>query len=749
MNGRGAAIYAPIRPLGSVVRRLLWIITVIALAVAGWTRFTAPGDGAPGDSSADVSRDAPTGWALAADVSLLFTLAGLITLAVTGRRERSRSESGAACGSEQAASRESGAFLQSMIDAINEIVIIVDRELRITHTNRRLVESNRSNGVAADVVGLDMFEALPFLPQDWRDGYVRVIDSGSSSVVEQSVSLNGEMREYAFSRTPIRDERGVSHLVIVIREITDAAKAKNELARRAERLQRHRSAIIELSTNKAAQEQDIDHVLALISRIAAEAMQVERVSIWRFEDEDRLLRCSHVFRQSGGDQDAGAVLESAEYPMYFDALRSGRAIDAHDARVDPRTCEFTQGYLDPLGVSSLVDAPIRYDGRVVGVVCFEHTGPARHWHEDEVVFAGAIADQAALALARRDQQIVKSALQQSEERFRRLSSCGFEGVLIHEHGRIVDANEAAAQMMGYAPQELIGLDIVSLTPPEYHAKLQHRLDAQDGGIAVLEALRRDGSCVPVEIRSTDVSINGDAQRVVVVHNITERIEAQEELRARAETERLLLRELDHRVRNNLAALLALVDLTRASASDVDGFARSIRSRVQTMATVHSMLARDQWKSVTLRELISKLTPPMSEGHISIEGPVIAITAKQAHALGLAVNELLTNSQKYGALSSNAGEVEIAWSVCDQDGSCCDTAPPCVRMSWREFGGPTIDSAPTSGLGTTLIEGLMRAELGGKIDFNYDRNGVNHHIEFHLDEAPNRNGVEQVTPPELS
>ncbi|MFN3928418.1 MAG: GAF domain-containing protein, partial [Thermoflexus sp.] len=89
-------------------------------------------------------------------------------------------------------------------------------------------------------------------------------------------------------------------------------------------------------------------------------------------------------------------LRAADYPVYFEALRKGRAVDAADARHDPRTRELRESYLEPLGIFSLLDAPIRQGGRVVGVICHEQTGAVRFWTPDEIAFAAAVADLIAL-----------------------------------------------------------------------------------------------------------------------------------------------------------------------------------------------------------------------------------------------------------------------------------------------------------------------------------------------------------------
>jgi diguanylate cyclase (GGDEF)-like protein len=106
-----------------------------------------------------------------------------------------------------------------------------------------------------------------------------------------------------------------------------------------------------------------------------------------------------LYQRSFDRHTRGDVLEATEFPKYFAALKFDRAIDSHDALTDPRTVEFKSVYLEPLGITSMLDAAIRRDGGVAGVVCLEHIGEPRVWTPAEIEFAGALADQAALAIA--------------------------------------------------------------------------------------------------------------------------------------------------------------------------------------------------------------------------------------------------------------------------------------------------------------------------------------------------------------
>lgn len=136
-----------------------------------------------------------------------------------------------------------------------------------------------------------------------------------------------------------------------------------------------------------------------LTRIASEIIGVERASVWLMSQDGTELRCEELYERTQDRHTRGAVLRATDYPRYFDALKLGRAIDGHDARRDSRPSEFSGSYLTPLGITSMMDAAIRSDGSVVGVVCLEHVGERRTWTAAEMEFAGALADQAALALA--------------------------------------------------------------------------------------------------------------------------------------------------------------------------------------------------------------------------------------------------------------------------------------------------------------------------------------------------------------
>jgi PAS domain S-box-containing protein len=211
-------------------------------------------------------------------------------------------------------------------------------------------------------------------------------------------------------------------------------------------------------------------------------------------------------------------------------------------------------------------------------------------------------------------------------------------------------------------------------------------------------------------------------------DIDESKRAEDARRESTELQRMMLSELDHRVRNNLAALAALIDISMRDKHDVREFAESIRSRVQAMSAVHSLLSRAHWLAVSLRSLIETLTPHDLQGCVLLDGPDVLITPRQVTALGMVLQEVMANSLKYGALRTVPGRVELTWTVSEtrtNDGRR-------FELSWRESGGPPITAAPTTGQGTELIQGFVRTELRGVAHLSYPATGAFHRFILNLD-----------------
>jgi PAS domain S-box-containing protein len=226
---------------------------------------------------------------------------------------------------------------------------------------------------------------------------------------------------------------------------------------REERLVRQNEALVKLArSEKLAGGQWMD-ILGEVTEAAAGALETERTSVWLFDARQSLLRCANLFELGPQRHSSGAELAAGDYPAYFAALREEHTIAAHDARTDPRTREFAATYLAPLGITSMLDAPIRAGGVIAGVLCHEHAGPVRHWKVDEQNFAASVADLLSLALETGERKKAEAELRRSEEYYRALIENALDVVTLIDAERIVRyVSPAVERVLGYGMDELVG-----------------------------------------------------------------------------------------------------------------------------------------------------------------------------------------------------------------------------------------------------------------------------------------------------
>ena len=220
-----------------------------------------------------------------------------------------------------------------------------------------------------------------------------------------------------------------------------------------------------------------------------------------------------------------------------------------------------------------------------------------------------------------------------------------------------------------------------------------------------------GRCL--QWKTSDIDAAYDL-RVSLLHVVLRRIEAVALERKRtADRDKLLMAELDHRVKNTIANIQALVRQTSRSADSVTGFVTGLEGRIRSMATAHSLLSQSRWENISLTRLIHEELAPYKYGgtHLYVSGIDLLLTPKSALSLSLAIHELATNAVKYGALSQPGGSVSVAWQESESG----------IDLSWIEAGGPPVSTPTRMGFGTTLIEKALGMETGGtsKIDYLHD------------------------------
>lgn len=275
-------------------------------------------------------------------------------------------------------------------------------------------------------------------------------------------------------------------------------------------------------------------------------------------------------------------------------------------------------------------------------------------------------------------------------------------------GFLSDAQDNASWLGSYiAPEDqpLVAATIENAIRSKSMFALEHRVIKADGELGW--TLSR---AVPL------LDANGDIQEWFgAASDITERMEADK-------TQKLLLAELNHRVKNMLAIVQAIAQQTARSTTDPSEFSERFAGRVRSLSRVHSLLTTATWQGTDLRTLIEDqlLQVTVDNTRLVATGPDVHLEPQEAVNLALLLHELATNSTKYGALSVPAGHVSIAWY--EKDGV--------LNMVWTEQGGPPVPSAGKDGFGTTLIKQISKG-AGGNAEMVRASKGVIWNVSLNL------------------
>jgi two-component system NtrC family sensor kinase len=201
----------------------------------------------------------------------------------------------------------------------------------------------------------------------------------------------------------------------LLAEVAERKHAEEAIRRSHQLLSKQNTVLAELAKRLTPERGDLQALLGELTRAASQTLEVARVSIWMYRADPSCLECLDLFDATAGRHERGQCLSASDYPAYFAALGEHRTIAAHDARNDPHTREFAESYLAPLGITSMLDAPIWLEGKMVGVACHEHVGPARQWTPEEERFAASVADFASLTLEAHQRWEAEQALRKAHD----------------------------------------------------------------------------------------------------------------------------------------------------------------------------------------------------------------------------------------------------------------------------------------------------------------------------------------------
>ncbi|MDR6830978.1 PAS domain S-box-containing protein [Bosea sp. BE271] len=438
-----------------------------------------------------------------------------------------------------------------------------------------------------------------------------------------------------------------------------------------------------------------------------------------------------LYTLSGVPRSAFANFEMPRKTAVFAPTFDGTGVvRSDDIRKDPRYGLSGPHFGMPPGhlpvVSYLAVPVISRTGTVHGGIFIAHDEPGQFDEEaEEIVMAiaahAAIAiDNAALLVEARRESEVRRIAHEASAKLAAIVAHSDDAIVSKSlDGTITSWNASAERLFGYTAGEAIGRPIIMLIPDDR----LHEEDMIIGGVREgrrtdhfeTQRRRKDGSLIHVAltvspIRDEDGVIVGASK---IARDISDRVQAQEQ-------QALLMREMNHRIKNLFALTGGLISLSARSATSVEELTQKLRERLTALARAHALTisgeADGESASTDLVSLVRAILSPYEAEHhqaLEVTGSNISIRGSALTALALVLHELATNAAKYGALSSPDGRLSVNLA-CEGD---------MLALVWIERGGPGIDSAPTqSGFGSKLEKATLGG-LGATIDRQWEAEGL--------------------------
>jgi PAS domain S-box-containing protein len=362
-------------------------------------------------------------------------------------------------------------LLENCLSRLNDIVLITEAEPidepgpRILYVNDAFVR--RTGYTREEVLGrsprflqgkntqrdvLDRIRAALLAFHPVREEIINYTKSGEEFWLEIDI-------------VPVANSEGkFTHSVAIERDITERKRAEAAQRLSDQDYQTQHAALVTLTHSALLLSGDEAAALQEITSAVARTLNTERASLWCYNPERSAIVCQNLFEATPGQHSKGLELQADAFPAYFRALAESEVISAGDARQDARTREFAEPYLKPLGITSMLDAPVLVAGRLAGVLCIEHVGPQRQWTHGEQSFAVSAANLVSLMLSQRAQA-------RSEFRLRSIFDSEPECVkIVSLDGLVLDMNPAGLRIIESDDlQQVQGCSVSDLVYPDHQA----------------------------------------------------------------------------------------------------------------------------------------------------------------------------------------------------------------------------------------------------------------------------------------
>jgi PAS domain S-box-containing protein len=537
-------------------------------------------------------------------------------------------------------------------------------------------------------------------------------------------TLKGRRIEAAF--TSVFKGPRLERTLVTIADIT----ARKEAERQARRQGRRSEALHEIA-RAIATDLDIERIVQTVTDSATE-LSGAQFGAFFYNLADARLGSPTLFTLSGAPREAfekfGLPRNTAVFAPTFKGMGTVRS---DDIRADPRYGHNAPHHGVPKGhlpvVSYLAVPVVSRSGEVHGGLFFGHDQPGV-FTEDSVKIVEAIAAHASVALD--NSKVLQTAQAEVErrrkqydaaQRYASIVESSDDAILTKNLDTIITSwNKGAERLFGYTAAEAIGKSVTMLIPADRRNEEPDILSRIQAGERVdhYETIRqrKDGSLLHISL--TVSPLRDESGRIVgaskIARDITERKRAQDQ-------QQLLMREMNHRIKNLFALAASVVNLSARNSESVVALKESVLSRLQALSQAHALtMTQNPAHSavpVSLHALIRAIVLPYESGRdaarSTISGDDVELSPSSITAFALLLHEFATNAAKYGALSTLDGSLDID----------CRAGPERLRLTWIERGGPAVERQMASeGFGSMLTRASAQS-LGGGVTYDWNSDGV--------------------------
>lgn len=524
-----------------------------------------------------------------------------------------------------------------------------------------------------------------------------------------------EQTWFTFSYSPVRDETGeVAGMFCACVETTQRVRSEQT------------QAFLAHFDDQLRDIAGADQILSQSAELIARHLAADRVHWAAVDTAADRFEVRHEWVRDGVPSLAGEHRLSDFGDDLISQMAGGGTVAVADALSDrPASPEAVEAEFGA-AVRGVLAVPLIRGGVWQSALC-AHTLAPRPWREDEREF---IRDVGERAWTRVQRAFAEAQVRESEVRFRALVNAT-SNVLYRMSAdwREMRQLDGRAFLSDTDSPSIDWMDAYLL--PEDRPTIRARID---------EAIRTKGPFqLEHRVRRADGSVGWAFSRAIpIVDEAGEVVEwfgaASDVTTRRAAEEhlRLMVNELNHRVKNSLATVQAIAAQTLRKGEIPEDVREALVARLVALAAAHDVLTARRWSGANLRELAEQAAAPYArlDGGTAFEldGPEVNVPPKTAIALALAFHELATNAGKYGALSTPEGRVRLSWRVVESP------AGPRLQMEWRESGGPRVEPPTRKGFGSRLIKRGMGPELRGTVRMDFEPDGLVCTVDAPLPEA---------------